>query len=148
VTAGDWDKVSRDAVFVESKLREWAHIPSSVKESVDVFKEALGLRSSLWAAARQANRTGGFGVGFALALRNPSGHRVGVRGDAELAQLDDLSLELRGERPTGTGLLPFHGLHFGHPFRGCAPDVGCPSNRRKPTRRVKLRGPSHSLIDA
>src|SRR5664280_413023 len=49
-----------------------------------------------------------------------------------LITLDDLSLELRSERSSGTGLLPLHGLHCEHPFRGDAPDGGCPSNRRRP----------------
>src|SRR5450756_2505554 len=49
-----------------------------------------------------------------------------------LITLDDLSLELRSERPSGTGLLPLHGLHCEHPFRGDAPDGGCPPNRRRP----------------
>ena len=38
------------------------------------------------------------------------------------------------EPPAATRLLPLHGLHFGHPFRGRAPDGGCPSKRRKPNR--------------
>src|SRR5665647_2823876 len=54
-----------------------------------------------------------------------------------LITLDDLSLELRSERPSGTGLLPLHGLHCEHPFRGDAPDGGCPSNRRRPTRTAR-----------
>jgi|ERR1022692_4256241 hypothetical protein len=80
-----------------------------------------------------------------LGLLHPVAHvglgQIEVLGDladaaiAAPAELDDLSLELRSERPTGAGLLPLHGLHFGHPFRGCAPDGGCPSNRWKPSRR-------------
>jgi hypothetical protein len=31
---------------------------------------------------------------------------------AALTTFDDLSLELGDERPSGTGLLPFHGLEF------------------------------------
>jgi hypothetical protein len=37
-----------------------------------------------------------------------------------LAQLDDLGLELGSERPTRTGLLLIHGLHFGRAFGGRA----------------------------
>ena len=40
--ANDWEKVGREAaVFVESKLREWAGL-QAVKGCVDVFKTALG----------------------------------------------------------------------------------------------------------
>jgi hypothetical protein len=35
----------------------------------------------------------------------------------------------------------FRGLHFGHPFRGGAPDGGCPSNRRKSIEPVQLIAP-------
>src|SRR5271165_4613041 len=78
-----------------------------------------------------------------LGLLHPGAHvglgQIEVPGhlaDAAIAapaQLDDLSLELRSERAARTRLLPLHGLHFGHPFRGCAPDVGCPSDRWKPS---------------
>jgi transposase len=48
---------------------------------------------------------------------------------------------LKRAGPTGTGLLPLHGLHFGHPFRGRAPDGGCPSKRRKPKITVIITAP-------
>src|SRR5271157_3063230 len=77
-----------------------------------------------------------------LGLFHPGAHvglgQIEVPGhlaDAAIAapaQLDDLSLELRSERATRTRLLPLHGLHFGHPLWGCAPDGGCPSDRWKP----------------
>src|SRR5215204_5089386 len=50
-----------------------------------------------------------------------------------LAQLNNLGLELGRERPTRPRLLAFHGLHDGHPPRGSTPDVGCPSNRVRPS---------------
>ena len=59
---------------------------------------------------------------------------------AATAQLDDLRLELRSERPARARLLPLHGLHFGHPLWGRAPDGGCPSNRGSPP---KLRSLDH-----
>src|SRR5664280_656425 len=65
-----------------------------------------------------------------------------------LITLDDLSLELRSERPSGTGLLPLHGLHCEHPFRGDAPDGGCPSNRRRPNwSRLHLTWPTRRSLD-
>src|SRR5215217_2375123 len=57
------------------------------------------------------------------------------RAVAALAQLNNLGLELGRERPTRARLLAFHGLHDGHPPRGSTPDVGCPSNRVRPTVR-------------
>src|SRR5215218_6627281 len=54
---------------------------------------------------------------------------------APTAQLDDLGLELRRERPARPRLAAFHALHDGHPPRGSTPDVGCPSNRVRPTVR-------------
>src|SRR5665213_2849644 len=51
------------------------------------------------------------------------------RSIAALAKPDDLSLELRCERAPWTSLSLLHGLHFGHPFGGTAPDGGCPSKR-------------------
>src|SRR5450756_2057356 len=64
-----------------------------------------------------------------------------------LITLDDLSLELRSERPSGTGLLPLHGLHCEHPFRGDAPDGGCPSNRRRPKLPKRKKGLSPVEFD-
>jgi len=91
-----------------------------------------------------ARETGAFAF-VDLGLSHPGPHRrlteveisshLANTAIAALTALNDLSFELRCERPTGTGLLPFHGLHFGHPFRGCAPDGGCPSNRWKPIPR-------------
>src|SRR5215203_6016492 len=81
--------------------------------------------------------------GIAFGLADPLADRglgqVEVAGDlpdravTALAQLHDLGLELRRERPTHARLLAFHGLHDGHPPRGSTPDVGCPSNRVRPT---------------
>ena len=48
-----------------------------------------------------------------------------------LAQLNDLGLELRGERTAAPGLLP-HALHDRTSFRGQTPDDGCPSKRVRP----------------
>src|SRR5690606_20608927 len=56
------------------------------------------------------------------------------RAVTALAQLDDLSLELRRERPARTTRLPVLAAgHDGHPLRGRTPDGGCPSNRGKPS---------------
>jgi hypothetical protein len=86
VEAGDWDKVGREAaVFVESKLRDWADLPSSVKGSADVFKAALGTGKFVLGGQQPSENQGWqqLGTGFAMALRNRSGHRVETRGDAK-----------------------------------------------------------------
>lgn len=95
VEAGDWEKVGREAaVFVESKLREWATVPSSVKGSVDVFKAALGSGNFILGGGQPSETQGWqqLGTGFALALRNRSGHRVESRGDAKRYALGVLGL--------------------------------------------------------
>jgi len=80
----------------------------------------------------------GVPLGLAHPLPDRSLSQVEVSGDppdravTALAQLDDLGLELRRERPTRARLLAFHGLHDGHPPRGNAPDGGCPSKRARP----------------
>jgi hypothetical protein len=82
--AGDWEKVAREAaVFVEDRLRAWAGVPSWVKGSVDVFKAALG--PGKFVLGTQSSEEQGWqmlGSGFALPLRNPSGHHVQSRTDA------------------------------------------------------------------
>lgn len=94
VQGGDWEKVGREAaVFVESKLREWAATPASVKGSVDAFKAALGPDN--FVLGGQSSETQGWqqlGTGFALALRNRSGHRVEARGDANRYALGVLGM--------------------------------------------------------
>ncbi len=85
VEAKDWEKVVREAaVFVEDRLRTWAAVPASVTGSVNVFKAAIG-RFPLPKAGPGPEKEGWqlLATGFALALRNPSGHRVSKRSDAE-----------------------------------------------------------------
>jgi hypothetical protein len=88
VDAGDWEKVAREAaVFVEDKLRIWAAVAPSVTGSVNVFKAAIGgpngfiLPKSGPSSEQQGWQQ--LATGFALALRNPSGHQVRHRSDAE-----------------------------------------------------------------
>src|SRR5664280_648628 len=112
-------------------------------ERLVVLTQSSVLPTQLGELSPLLGRQTGPVTGIGLGLDHPRPHcrltEVEVPGHladaaiAALTALDDLSLELRGERPTRTGLLPFHSLHFEHPFRGCAPDGGCPSNRRKPT---------------
>ena len=87
VEDGDWEKVAREAaVFLESKLRDWASVPLTVTGSVDVFKAAIGTSGFvLGSSGRQSEQNGWrqLATGFALALRNPSGHRIADRPDAE-----------------------------------------------------------------
>jgi hypothetical protein len=88
VDAGDWEKVAREAaVFVEDKLRIWAAVAPSVTGSVKVFQAAIGGPSGfvLPKVAPLSEQQGWqqLATGFALALRNPSGHQVRHRADAE-----------------------------------------------------------------
>ena len=87
VEARDWEKVAREAaVFVEDKLRNWASISPSVTGSVNVFKAAIGSSGFLLPKAGPTSEQQGWqqlAIGFALALRNPSGHQVKNRSDAE-----------------------------------------------------------------
>ena len=71
----------------------------------------------------------------------------GVRAcSSTIRHCDDVSLELRRERPTTT-LLPSHGLHDGHPSRGSAPDGGCPISRRSvPRERGGVKRVSRSSV--
>jgi hypothetical protein len=85
VQAEEWDKLALTAsVFVENKLREWAKLPGNMRGSTQVFKAALA--TDKFALGDQPSEQQGWqqlGTGFALALRNPSGHRIDTRGDAE-----------------------------------------------------------------
>jgi Protein of unknown function (Hypoth_ymh) len=100
IEAGDWEKVAREAaVFVETKLRQWASVPSTVTGSVDVFKKAItttpGLGGFVLGKDGQTSEQGGWqqlAVGFALALRNPSGHQVKNRIDAKRYALGVLGM--------------------------------------------------------
>lgn len=87
IEAKDWEKVAREAaVFVEDKLRNWAAVPASVTGSVNVFKAAIGSSGFVLPKAGPASEQQGWqqlAVGFALALRNPSGHQINNRSDAE-----------------------------------------------------------------
>src|SRR5215203_6673786 len=83
------------------------------------------------------------GIAFGLAdpLADGGLGQVEVPGDlpdravTPTAQLNDLGLELRCERPARPRLPTLHALHDGHPPRGSTPDVGCPSNRVRPMQR-------------
>ncbi len=118
--------------------------------STSSLRERFSRRNRVSSSLLLGGQAGAFAL-VDLGLFHPGAHvglgQIEVPGhlaDAAIAapaQLDDLSLELRSERATRTRLLPLHGLHFGHPLRGCAPDGGCPSNRRKPsTHRDRLGG--------
>lgn len=84
IEADDWEKVAREsAVFVESKLRDWASLPA-VPGSIEVFKQALA--SGNFPLGGSASETQGWqqlAGGFSMALRNRAGHRVETRGDAK-----------------------------------------------------------------
>jgi Protein of unknown function (Hypoth_ymh) len=95
VDVGDWEKVAREAaVFVEHKLRVWAAVPSSVTGSVNVFKAAIGAGGFQLAKVTPSEQQGWqqLATGFALALRNVSGHRVSDRDDAARYSLGVLGL--------------------------------------------------------
>jgi hypothetical protein len=96
VEAKDWEKVAREAaVFVEDKLRKWATIPASVTGSVNAFKAAVGSDGFLLPKGGPASEQQGWqqlATGFALALRNPSGHQVSNRLDAERYALGVLGM--------------------------------------------------------
>jgi hypothetical protein len=96
VEGGDWEKVAREAaVFVETKLRDWASVAASVTGSVNVFKAAIGPTGFTLGQGGQASEQDGWrqlATGFALALRNPSGHKVSSRPDAERYALGVLGM--------------------------------------------------------
>ena len=98
VEAGDWEKVAREAaVFVETKLRQWASVPATITGSVNVFKTATTAGSGgfgLGSGGQQSEQDGGrqLAVGFALALRNPSGHQVKNRPDSKRYALGVLGM--------------------------------------------------------
>lgn len=96
VDAQDWEKVAREAaVFVEDKLRNWAAVPTSVTGSVNVFKAAISPTGFLLPKAGPASEQQGWqqlAVGFALALRNPSGHQINNRSDAKRYALGVLGM--------------------------------------------------------
>jgi hypothetical protein len=99
VEAGDWEKVTREsAVFVETKLRQWASVPATVTGSVNLFKAAITTTGSggfVLGKGGQASEQDGWrqlAVGFALALRNPSGHQVKNRVDAKRYALGVLGM--------------------------------------------------------
>ena len=87
IDAQDWEKVAREAaVFVEDRLRNWAAVPALVTGSVNVFKAAIGQASFVLPKVGPASEQQGWqqlAAGFALALRNPSGHQIKNRGDAK-----------------------------------------------------------------
>lgn len=94
VDAQEWDKVALNAaVFLENKLRAWAQIPASLTGSTEVFKTALAPRK-LRLGDQPGEHQGWqqLATGFALALRNRSGHRIDIRGDAKRYALGVLGL--------------------------------------------------------
>ena len=96
IDAQDWEKVAREAaVFVEDKLRNWAAVPASVTGSVNVFKAAIGPTGFVFPKAGPASEQQGWqqlATGFALALRNPSGHQIKNRSDAKRYALGVLGM--------------------------------------------------------
>ena len=83
------------AVFVEDKLRNWASVSQSVTGSVNVFKGAIGPSGFVLPKVGPSSEQQGWqqlAVGFALALRNPSGHQVRHRSDAERYALGVLGM--------------------------------------------------------
>jgi len=94
IDAGDWDKVALNtAVFVEDKLRVWAQLPSTITGSVNVFNAALAPDQFLLGdSSSEQQGWQQLGRGFALALRNRSGHRVDKRSDAKRYALGVLGL--------------------------------------------------------
>ena len=85
VEAQEWDKVALNAsVFLEDKLRRWAQVPASVKGSTDVFKMALA-QGKFRLGGQESEQQGWqqLATGFAMALRNRSGHRIDPRGDSK-----------------------------------------------------------------
>ena len=78
----DWEKVPREAaVFVEAKLREWAR-PSEAqgRGSVEVFKLAPSdAKFPLGGTASERQGWKQLFAGFALAIRNDAGHKLGNR---------------------------------------------------------------------
>lgn len=96
IESKDWEKVAREAaVFVEDKLRNWAGVPPSVTGSVNVFKAAIGASGFQLPKAGPASEQQGWqqlATGFALALRNPSGHQIKNRSDAERYALGVLGM--------------------------------------------------------
>lgn len=96
IEAKDWEKVAREAaVFVEDKLRHWASVLPSVTGSVNVFKAAIGSSGFVVPKAGPPSEQQGWqqlAAGFALALRNPSGHQVRHRSDAERYALGVLGM--------------------------------------------------------
>ena len=96
IDAGDWEKVAREAaVFLEDRLRNWASVPASVTGSVNVFKAAIGSTGFLLPKSGAASQQQGWqqlASGFALALRNPSGHQISNRSDAKRYALGVLGM--------------------------------------------------------
>lgn len=96
IEAKDWEKVAREAaVFVEDRLRSWANVSQSVTGSVNVFKTAIGPNGFVPPKVGPSSEQQGWqqlAVGFALALRNPSGHQVRHRSDAERYALGVLGM--------------------------------------------------------
>ena len=95
------------------------------------------------------------GPGMESRLLDPGPHRglgqveiprdLTDRAVTTLTQLDDLSLELRRERPPRPRSLLSHALHdAGHPPGDPrSPDLGCPSKRGRPTlSQTNLESPS------
>jgi hypothetical protein len=96
IDAQDWEKVAREAaVFVEDKLRTWASVQAAVTGSVNVFKAAIGPTGFVLPKAGPSSEQQGWqqlATGFALALRNPSGHQINNRSDAKRYALGVLGI--------------------------------------------------------
>lgn len=94
VKSEEWDKVALSTtVFVENKLRTWANISSDVKGSVEIFKMSVG-KDKFQLGDNSSEQQGWqqLATGFALALRNPNGHKIEEREDVKKYALGVLGI--------------------------------------------------------
>jgi hypothetical protein len=81
-----WEMVPRQAaVFIEDKLREWTKPPESQsRSSTEVFKFAVS--ETKFALGHNSSEQQGWQqlfAGFAMAIRNDAGHKLGDRAEAK-----------------------------------------------------------------
>lgn len=100
VESKDWEKVPREAaVFVEDRLREWARpTETQGRGSAEVFRHAVSAaKFPLGGTSGEQQGWAQLFAGFALAIRNDAGHKLGNRTEAKryaLAVLGTASLLL------------------------------------------------------